>query len=66
LGFPIIGFIEHEIQKHVKNSFLVATAAKLCSWRCGNKLIKASWHLKDKSKNKKLSKAQKSKPSIAW
>jgi len=24
LGFPIIGFIEHEIQKHVKNSFLVA------------------------------------------
>jgi len=24
LGFPIIGFIEHEIQKHVKNNFLVA------------------------------------------
>jgi len=24
LGFPIIGFIEHEIQKHVKNSYLVA------------------------------------------
>jgi len=24
LGFLIIGFIEHEIQKHVKNSFLVA------------------------------------------
>jgi len=32
----------------------------------GNKLVKASWHLKDKSKNKKLSKSQKSKPSIAW
>ena len=43
-----------------------AAAAKLSSWRCGNILIKASWHLKDKSKNKKLSKAQKSKPSIAW
>jgi len=24
IGFPIIGFIEHEIQKHVKNSFLDA------------------------------------------
>jgi len=24
LGFPIIEFIEHEIQKHIKNSFLVA------------------------------------------
>jgi len=24
LGFLIIGFIEHEIQKDVKNSFLVA------------------------------------------
>jgi len=24
LGFPIIGFIEHQIQKHLKNSFLVA------------------------------------------
>jgi len=23
-GFLIIGFIEHEIQKHIKNSFLVA------------------------------------------
>jgi len=43
-----------------------AVVAKLSSWRCGNKLIKASWHLKDKSKNKKLSKAQKSKPNIAW
>ena len=40
--------------------------AKLSSWRCRNKLFKASWHLKDKSKNKKLSKAQKSKPNIAW
>jgi len=28
-------------------------------------LIKASGHLKDKSKNKKLSKAQKFRPSIA-
>jgi len=43
-----------------------AAAAKLSSWSSGNKLIKASWHLKDKSKNKKLSKAQKSKPNIAW
>jgi len=43
-----------------------AAAAKLSSWRCENKLLKASWHLKDKSKNKKLSKLQKSKPSIAW
>jgi len=42
-----------------------AAAAKLSSWRCRNKLIKASWHFKDKSKNKKLSKAQKFKPSIA-
>jgi len=25
LGFSIIGFIEHEIQKHVKNNFLVAS-----------------------------------------
>jgi len=24
LGFPIFWFIEHEIEKHVKNSFLVA------------------------------------------
>jgi len=24
LGFSTIGFIEHEIQKHVKNNFLVA------------------------------------------
>jgi len=24
LGFPIIRFIEHQIQKQVKNSFLVA------------------------------------------
>jgi len=43
-----------------------AVAAKLSSWRCGNKFLKASWHLKDKSKNKKLSKSQKFKPSIAW
>jgi len=43
-----------------------AAVAMLSSWRCGNKLIKASWHLKDKSKNKKLLKAQKSKPNIAW
>ena len=43
-----------------------AVVAKLSSWKCGNKLLKASWHLKDKSKNKKLSKSQKSKPSIAW
>jgi len=42
-----------------------AAADKLSSSRCGNKLIKASCHLKDKSKNKKLSKAQKFKPSIA-
>jgi len=42
-----------------------AATAKLSSWRCGNKLIKASWHLQDKSNNKKLSKAQKFKPSIA-
>jgi len=41
-----------------------AAAAKLGLWRCGNILIKASKHLKDKSKNRKLSKAQKSKPSI--
>jgi len=43
-----------------------AAAAKLSSWRCGNKLLKASSHLKDKSKNRKLSKSQKSKPSILW
>jgi len=42
-----------------------AVVAKLSSWRCGNKLLKASRHLKDKSKNKKLAKSQKSKPSIA-
>ena len=41
-------------------------AAKLSSWRCENKLLKASWHLKDKSKNKKLSNSQKSKSNIAW
>jgi len=40
-------------------------AANLSSWRCGNNLIKVSLNLKDKSKNKKLSKAQKSKPNIA-
>jgi len=43
-----------------------AFVVKLSSWSCENKLIKASWHLKDKSKNKKLSKSQKSKSSIAW
>jgi len=43
-----------------------AVATKLSSLRCGNKLLKASCHLKDKSKNKKLSKSQKSKLSIAW
>ena len=43
-----------------------AVVAKLRSWKCGNKLIKTSWHLKDKSKNRKLSKSQKSKPNIAW
>jgi len=45
--------------------YVNAAAAKLSSWRCENKLLKASCHLKDKSKNKKLSKAQKSKLSIA-
>jgi len=50
-----------DILRHVN-----AAAAKLSSWRCGNKLIKASWHLKDTSKKKKLSKTQNSKPSIAW
>jgi len=40
-----------------------APAAKLSSWRCENNLIKVSWHLRDKSKNRKLSKSQKSKPS---
>jgi len=29
-----------------------ATVAKLSSWRCENNLIKASWHLRDKSKNR--------------
>jgi len=43
-----------------------AIATKLSSWRSGNKLLKASWHLKDKSNSKKLSKSQKFKPSIAW
>jgi len=38
----------------------------LSSWRYGIKLIKASWCLKDKSKNRKLSKSQKSRPSITW
>jgi len=35
-----------------------AAAAKLISWRCGNKLIKALSHLTDKSKNTQLSKWQ--------
>jgi len=43
--------------------YVIVVAAKLSSWRCGNKLIKASWHLKDQSKNRKLSNSQKSKPS---
>ena len=43
-----------------------ATVVKLSLWSCGNKLIKALWHLKDKSKNKKLSKSQISKPNATW
>jgi len=35
-----------------------ATATKLSSWKCGNILIKASWHLKDKSKNRKFTKSK--------
>jgi len=47
-------------------SYVNASVAKLSSWMCGDKLIKASWHLKDKLDNKKLSKSQKYKPNIAW
>ena len=73
MWFLIIGIIEYKIQKHVKNSFLVwdilrcvsAAVAKLSLGKCENKSIKAAWHLKDKFKNRKLSKSQKSKPSIA-
>jgi len=43
-----------------------AVAAKLSSWKCENKLIKASWHLKDKSKNRNYQNYKKFKSSIAW
>jgi len=46
--------------------FVSVVAAKLSSWRCGNKLIKVLWHLKDKANNSKFQNHKNAKPNTAW